>query len=64
MKVTIICHFAAFLFICSHWQNGGQMTNNFDFHVLVLNFTIWNLQQDMAKNKLASPIKLWKQLRS
>ena len=32
------------------------MTNNCEFHVLLLIFEIRNLQQDMAESKLAGPI--------
>ena len=38
MKFTIICHLAAFLFITSTDKKGGQMTNNYEFYVLLLIF--------------------------
>ena len=42
MKLTIICHLSTFLFINSPWQKGSQMTNNCEFHVLLLIF--WNMK--------------------
>ena len=42
MKFTIICHLAPFLFINSPRQKGSQMTNNREFHVLLLIF--WNMK--------------------
>ena len=38
MKFKIICHLVAFLFINSQTKKGGQMTNNYKFHVLLLIF--------------------------
>ena len=45
MKFTIICHLAAFLFINSPRQKGGQITNNCEFH-----------EWDMAESKLAGSL--------
>ena len=38
MKVTIICHLAAFYLYVVTDKQGSQMTNNGDFHVLLLIF--------------------------
>ena len=38
MKVTIISHLATFYLYVVTDKKGSQMTNNFDFHVLLLIF--------------------------
>ena len=40
MKFTIICHLAAFSLYIVTDQKGGQMTNNCEFHILLLIFEI------------------------
>ena len=55
MKLTIICDLAALTENVTKWQ----ITVN--FMLPCLSFKIWNLWQDMAVNKLVSPIKLWKE---
>ena len=62
MKVTIICHLTALLFIC----NVGQMLANVmlaKWQIIVTfmfscwSWNIWSLYKDIAESKLANPIK-------
>ena len=43
MKLTIICHLAAFIVSdYTYEEKGGQMTNDCKFHVLLCKYEIYN----------------------